>query len=93
MLMMLFNVFSRTILPWLRIERSCKQINIDHGTMKLMPHFNGPFKVVEREGPVEYKLKLPKGSKAHHVFHVSCLKKKLGFIVVITQDLSLMTNE
>lgn len=78
-LMMLFNVFSRTILPWLRIEWRSKQININHSSMKWMPCFNGPFKVFEREGPVEYKLKLPKGSKAHHVLSCFTLKKDAGF--------------
>ena len=34
----------------------------------------GPFLIVERRGPVNYKLELPKGSKRHPVFHVSLLE-------------------
>ncbi|XP_071902588.1 uncharacterized protein [Coffea arabica] len=37
-----------------------------------------PFKIEEKVGSVTYKLKLPAGTKLHHVFHVSLIKKKLG---------------
>ncbi|GKD98662.1 hypothetical protein Tco_1382559, partial [Tanacetum coccineum] len=43
---------------------------------KLNPRYVGPFKVIERVGEVDYKLKLPEElSRVHNTFHVSNLKK------------------
>ncbi|CAA7050878.1 unnamed protein product [Microthlaspi erraticum] len=45
---------------------------------KLSPRFMGPFPVVERVGPLAYRLELPEIMKAFHkVFHVSMLRKCL----------------
>ncbi|GJT72408.1 hypothetical protein Tco_1031694 [Tanacetum coccineum] len=45
---------------------------------KLAPRYVGPFKILERIGPVAYRLRLPEElSGVHDMFHVSNLKKCL----------------
>ncbi|KAL1212329.1 hypothetical protein V5N11_006531 [Cardamine amara subsp. amara] len=58
----------RTPLCWTQVgERST-----------LSPRYMGPFRIVERVGPVAYRLELPEIMHAFHkVFHVSMLKKCL----------------
>ncbi|GJT86083.1 hypothetical protein Tco_1067800 [Tanacetum coccineum] len=70
-----FQVGDRVLLrvsPWKGVVRFGKR-------GKLAPRFVGPFEIVERIGPVAYRLRLPQElSCIHDVFHVSNLKKKFA---------------
>lgn len=52
-------------------QNTMKNRNIPH---KLSPRFYGPFHVLEKVGPVAYKLVLPAEAAIHDIFHVSQLK-------------------
>ena len=60
---------------------------------KIKPRYYGPYKVVRKIGEVAYELELPKGSKIHNVFHVSCLKKSLGQQIVTSEILPPLDDE
>ena len=55
--------------PWKKVMRFGKE-------GKLSPRFIGPNEVIEKVGPMAYKLALPPDlEKIHNVFHVSMLRK------------------
>nr|GEU94980.1 hypothetical protein [Tanacetum cinerariifolium] len=58
------------------VDRLSKQSIIAvHLSTKVGPKFFGPYKIIERMGPVAYRLELSPGALIHNVFHVSLLKK------------------
>ncbi|GJT94751.1 putative reverse transcriptase domain-containing protein [Tanacetum coccineum] len=62
----------KIVSPWKGVVRFGKK-------GKLAPRYVGPFEIIERVGPVAYRLKLPQElSCVHDTFHVSNLKKCLA---------------
>ena len=61
--------------------------------LKLAPRYFGPYQIIQRIVTVAYKLDLPEGSKVYPVFHVSCLKKKIGDRVNPNPKLPEMMND
>ena len=70
-----FEVEDRVFLklsPWKGVVRFGKR-------GKLSPRYIGPFEIVERIGPVAYRLDLPEElSRVHNVFHISMLCKYIS---------------
>ena len=67
---------------YLRLQ-PCRQTLVElRNNTKLSTKYFGPYQVIQKIGKVAYKLKLPKESKVHLVFHVSLLKKKVGQQIV-----------
>jgi hypothetical protein len=59
---------------FLRVKPHKSSIKFGKGS-KLSPRFMGPFEIVERKGPVAYRLALPDSLRhMHNVFHVSILR-------------------
>ena len=52
-----------------------KKSSLKLGTCAKSPRYYGSFEVLERIGPVSYRIAFPASTRAHNVFHVSLLKK------------------
>ena len=63
------------------------------GAKKLQPRFYGPYKIIKKVGEVAYELDLPANYKIHNVFHVSCLKKEIGKLKVVSKELPPLDDE
>ncbi|GKF38908.1 hypothetical protein Tco_0118969 [Tanacetum coccineum] len=72
-----FQVYDHVMLkvsPWKGVVRFGKK-----GKLALSPRFVVPFEILERIGPVAYRLRLPEElSSVHDTFHVSNIKKCLA---------------
>lgn len=60
---------------------------------KLAPRYFGPYKITSKVGEVAYQLELPENTKIHNVFHVSCLKKKIGEKIVPQSNIPELDEE
>lgn len=61
-----------------------------HRCLKLDSKYYGPFRIIQKIGPVAYKLLLPDHCKLHPTFHVSQLKKHLGPRAIPNPNLPLL---
>ena len=60
--------------PYKKISMKQQKMN-----NKLSPRYYGAYQIMQKIGSVSYKLELPPTTKIHPVFHVSCLKKVIGW--------------
>ena len=59
---------------YLRVRKRKSSLKLG-SCSKLSPRYYWPFEVLERIGPVAYRLAFLASTRAHNVFHVSLLKK------------------
>ncbi|KAD6118909.1 hypothetical protein E3N88_10180 [Mikania micrantha] len=85
-----FQVGDRVMLkvsPWKGVVRFGKK-------GKLAPRYVGPFEIIERIGPMAYRLRLPDElSGVHDVFHISNLKKCLADESLVISIVEIQVDE
>ena len=59
---------------YLRVREKKSSLKLE-SCAKLSPRYCGSFEVLERIGPVTYRLSFPTSTRGHNVFHVSFLKR------------------
>ncbi|KAL4575606.1 hypothetical protein LXL04_022455 [Taraxacum kok-saghyz] len=63
---------------FLKVQPYCQKTVRAFHQGKLSPKYYDPFLIVEKIGPVAYRLDLPSNVLIHHTFHVSLLKQAAG---------------
>ena len=74
--------------PWKKILRFGRK-------RKLSPRFIGPYEILERVGPVSYRLALPPElAKLHDLFHVSMLRRYRSdpSYILLVQDIQVQED-
>jgi len=70
--------FSVGDMVFLKLQPYIQSSLFHRSNNKLSFKFFGPFQVIQKVGPVAYKLLLPPGAAVHPVFHISQLRSSLG---------------
>ncbi|XP_019158364.1 PREDICTED: uncharacterized protein LOC109155092 [Ipomoea nil] len=63
---------------WIRLQHYRQHSLARRKFHKLSPRWYGPYKFLQRIGPVAYRVELPENCRIHNVFHVSKLKAFVG---------------
>ena len=71
----------------MKLQPYCQTSVAFKKSLKLSPIFFGPYQIIEKVGPVAYRLFLSAGSNIHDLFHVSLLCKNLGSITPTSAQL------